>query len=65
MTVYSARDLMGLLHPTAGHEVQQVSVSARRCRDDAGDIPTDATPYRVFPTRTAFVTSLRLSASSP
>ena len=65
MTVSSARDLVGLLHPTIGHEVHQVSVSTRRCRGRTGDIPTDASPSRVFPTRAAFSASPRLRAPPP
>lgn len=59
LTVYTAQNLVGLLHPTADHEVHQVSTSARRCRDRARGFPTDAVPSRVFPTRVAVHVSPR------
>ena len=64
LTVYSARDLVGLLHPTSDHEVHQVSTTARRCRGRTRGFPTDASPSRVFPTRAAIDVSPRLCAPS-
>lgn len=61
------QQLAGLLHPAADHGVHRVSAACRASADwrTSSCFPSDATPFRAFPTRTAASTSPRTVALLP